>query len=106
VPKGVEVNVHIHPGGGSAVRANPHSKIVQAFSKAYQEVFKTPCAFTYSGGSIPIIQELSEASKGEVVLMGLGLPDDQIHAPNEHFGLDRIEKGYLIIARTLELLAN
>ena len=38
--------------------------------------------------------------------MGLGLPDDQIHAPNEHFGLDRIEKGYLIIARTLELLAN
>lgn len=105
-PKGVEVNVHIHPGGGSAVRANPQSKIVQAFSEAYQEVFKTPCAFTYSGGSIPIIQELSEASKGEVVLMGLGLPDDQIHAPNEHFGLDRIEKGYLIIARTLELLAN
>jgi acetylornithine deacetylase/succinyl-diaminopimelate desuccinylase-like protein len=105
-PAGVEVKVHIHPGGGNAVRANPSSKIVQAFANAYQEVFNAPCAFTYSGGSIPIIQELSDASQSEVVLMGLGLPDDMIHAPNEHFGIDRIEKGYLIIARTLEILAN
>lgn len=105
-PKGVEVKVHVHPGGGSAVRANPSSKVVQAFAKAYEEVFKAPCAFTYSGGSIPIIQQLADASQGEVVLMGLGLPDDQIHAPNEHFGLDRIEKGFLIISRTIELLAK
>lgn len=105
-PDGVEVKVHIHEGGGKAVRANPASKVVQAFSKAYQEVYNTPCAFTYSGGSIPIIQQLSDTSQSEVVLMGLGLPDDQIHAPNEHFGLDRIEKGFLIIARTLEILSN
>lgn len=105
-PEGVEVKVHIHEGGGKAVRANPASKVVQAFATAYQEVFNGPCAFTYSGGSIPIIQQLSDASDSEFVLMGLGLPDDQIHAPNEHFGLDRIEKGYLIIARTLELLGR
>lgn len=105
-PEGVKVSVHIHEGGGNAVRANPTSNVVQAFAKAYEEVFNLPCAFTYSGGSIPIIQELSEASSSEVVLMGLGLPGDQIHAPNEHFGLDRIEKGFLIITRTLELLAN
>ncbi|MBS4166906.1 Cys-Gly metallodipeptidase dug1 [Neochlamydia sp. AcF65] len=105
-PEGVEVKVHIHAGGGKAVRIEPSSKCVQAFAKAYEEVYKTSCAFTYSGGSIPIIQQLSEASQSEVVLMGLGLPDDQIHAPNEHFGIDRLEKGYLIIARTLEFLAN
>lgn len=105
-PKGVEVKVHIHEGGGPAVRANPSSKVVQAFAQAYQEVFNVPCVFTYSGGSIPIVQQLSDASGSEVVLMGLGLPDDQIHAPNEHFGLDRIEKGYLIIARTVEILGR
>jgi acetylornithine deacetylase/succinyl-diaminopimelate desuccinylase-like protein len=38
--------------------------------------------------------------------MGLGLPDDQIHASNEHFGLDRLEKGFLIIARALQVLSN
>ncbi len=105
-PDGIEIKVHIHPGGGKPIRANPTSKIVQAFAKAYEEVFNSPCAFTYSGGSIPIIQQLTDASGGEVVLMGLGLPGDLIHAPNEHFGLDRIEKGYLIIARTIELLAK
>lgn len=105
-PEGIDIKVHLHEGGGSAVRANPSSKVVQAFSKAYEEVFKSPCSFTYSGGSIPIVEELSNASQSEVVLMGMGLPDDQIHAPNEHFGLDRIEKGFFIIARTVELLAN
>lgn len=105
-PKGVDVKVHIHEGGGKAVRANPSSKVVQSFAQAYQEVFHAPCAFTYSGGSIPIIQKLTEASQSEVVLMGMGLPGDQIHAPNEHFGLDRLEKGFLIIARTIELLAK
>lgn len=105
-PEGIEIKVKIHEGCGKAVRANPNSKVVQAFSTAYQEVFNKPCSFTYSGGSIPVIEKLSAASQSEVVLMGLGLPGDQIHAPNEHFGLDRIEKGFVIIARTLETLGN
>ncbi len=104
-PEGIQVKVHIHDGGGNAARSNPSSKVVQAFAKAYEEVFNAPCVFTYSGGSIPIVQKLTEASSSEMVLMGLGLPDDQIHAPNEHFGLDRIEKGFLIIARTIEILS-
>jgi acetylornithine deacetylase/succinyl-diaminopimelate desuccinylase-like protein len=34
------------------------------------------------------------------------LPDDQIHAPNEHFGIDRLEKGFLVISRAIELLSK
>lgn len=105
-PAGIKVNVDIHPGGGRAVRASPHSKIARAFSKAYEEVYHKPCQRVLGGGSIPIVTELAEASQSEVVLMGLGLDDDKIHAPNEHFGLDRLEKGHLIIARTLEILAT
>lgn len=103
-PEGVAVKVHVHSGGGKAVRANASSIIAQAFAKAYGEAFQKPCEFIFSGASIPIITELAEASKSEVVLMGLGLPDDQIHAPNEHFGVDRLAEGAVIIARTLELL--
>lgn len=103
-PEGVEAKVHIHEGGGKAVRANPSSKVVQAFAKAYEDVFNAPCAFTYSGGSIPIVQQLSDISHSEIVLVGLGLPGDQIHAPNEHFGIDRIEKGFLVIAEAIKKL--
>jgi acetylornithine deacetylase/succinyl-diaminopimelate desuccinylase-like protein len=105
-PKGVKVRVQIHPGGGKAVRSSPSSNVVQAFAKAYSEVYNAPCEFIFEGGSIPIVTELAKASGSEVVLVGVGLGDDQIHAPNEHFGLDRFEKGFLIISRTLFLLAE
>lgn len=105
-PEGTSVNVHLHPGGGTAIRANPNSNVVQAFAKAYAEVFRAPCQFIFEGGSIPIVTELAKASGSDIVLLGLGLPDDQIHAPNEHFGLDRIENGFLILARGIEYLAE
>ncbi len=105
-PDGVSVRVQIHPGGGPALRANPSSKIVKAFAQAYSEVFQAPCQYTLCGASIPIVAELAAASRSEIVLVGLGLVDDQIHAPNERFGLDRLEKGFLIISRTIEILGQ
>lgn len=105
-PPGIQARVNLHPGGGMPSRANPDSKIVKAFAKAYSEVFQSPCEFIFEGGSIPIVTELALASGGQIVLLGLALPDDQIHAPNEHFGLDRLENGFLVIARGIQLLAN
>ena len=104
-PKGVKIDVEVY-GGGKAIRANPSSPVVKAFAKAYEELFKKPCEYIYSGGSIPIVTELAEASESEVILMGFGLPDDQIHAPNEHFGLDRLEKGQFVVYRAIELLMH
>lgn len=105
-PEGTKVSVHPHKGGGKAVRSKIHSKAVKAFAEAYNEIFQTPCEYIYSGASIPIVTELAAASGAEVVMVGLGLPDDEIHAPNEHFGLDRIEKGFLSIARVMQLLRS
>lgn len=103
-PAGIKVKVTLHRGGGKAVRANPSTKIVQTFSRAYEEVFNKPCSFIFEGGSIPIVTELAIVSGAEVVLVGLGLADDHVHAPNEHFGWDRIEQGVRIMARAIELL--
>ncbi|MFA6914979.1 MAG: dipeptidase [Parachlamydiales bacterium] len=105
-PPGIKVEVHIHQGGGKAVQANPNSPVVKAFSDAYTEIFEKKCSYVFEGGSIPVITALAEASKSAVVLLGMGLADDGIHAPNEHFGLDRLEKGFLIIARSIELLGQ
>ncbi|KAF3361612.1 Cytosolic non-specific dipeptidase [Chlamydiales bacterium STE3] len=104
-PGGLKTSINLHGGGGAATRTNPHSKAVQAFAKAYEEVFQKNCQFILSGASIPIAAKLSEAANAEMVLLGLGLSTDCIHAPNEHFGIDRLEKGALIIAKAIEFLS-
>jgi len=103
-PKGVKVTVHVHPGGDVAARSSADTAIATAFTKAYEEIFGKTCQKIYCGASIPVAVKLTKASGAELALVGLGLPDDDIHAPNEHFGLDRIEKGFLSIARTIQLL--
>jgi acetylornithine deacetylase/succinyl-diaminopimelate desuccinylase-like protein len=105
-PEGIVVDAQVRPGGGFATRAKASSIVAQAFAKAYSEVFGKTCEYIFEGASIPIVPELSAASGSEVVMLGLGLADDQIHAPNEHFGLDRIEKGFLIMALAIEKLGN
>jgi acetylornithine deacetylase/succinyl-diaminopimelate desuccinylase-like protein len=103
-PEGIKIAVNVHAGSGAACRSDMNSRGVKAFAKAYEEIFAKQIPYTFEGGSIPIINALAKASGSEVVLLGLGLPDDYIHAPNEHFGIDRLEKGALITARGIELL--
>lgn len=105
-PAGIQVNVNIHPGQGKAVRVSPNAEVVKAFAKAFEEVFAHPCEFIFEGASIPIVPELAAACGGETILLGLGLTTDQIHAPNEHFGVDRLKKGMLMMARAIEILAT
>lgn len=101
----MQVKVNVHPGGKPA-GAKISSTAVKAFSEAYLEIFRKSPEFIYSGASIPIIPALATASGSEIVLVGLGLESDHIHAPNERFSLDRLEKGALIMARALELLSQ
>lgn len=44
-------------------------------------------------GSIPIAALFDEVLQAPVILMGFGLPDDSIHAPNEKFSLRQLRKG-------------
>lgn len=105
-PKGVNVAVEIYHGGGMACRANPHSEVANAFSKAYEDLFQIPCKKILDGGTIPIATKLKELSGAELVLVGFGLPDDNIHAPNEHFGINRLEKGFCMMIRAIENLSR
>lgn len=104
-PLGVKISAKTHHGWGAAVRSRIQAVPVKAFAQAFSDVFQIPCKYVLEGASIPVVTDLARACGGEVVLLGLGLPDDLIHAPNEHFGVDRLEKGCLIMARGIELLA-
>lgn len=104
-PKGLEIKVEMHHGA-IAYRSAFDSFIVKTAALAYEEIFGKPCKYLFCGASVPIVVDLVRASKAEVAMIGVGLPDDDIHAPNEHFGLDRFELGYLIIGRILSRLST
>lgn len=104
-PEGVKVHAVAHKGSGKPIKVSPHSTVVKAFSTAFEDVFENKCEYIFEGGSIPITAELTEASGAETILLGLGLASDQIHAPNEHFGIDRLEKGMLVMAQAMINLA-
>jgi len=105
ISKGLELQVEWEHGG-KAVRSSPHTPLVKMVAKAYEEIFGIPCQMTFSGGSVPIVADLAAISDAQVVLLGTGLVTDDIHAPNEHFGLDRFEQGFLIIGRILGALSE
>jgi acetylornithine deacetylase/succinyl-diaminopimelate desuccinylase-like protein len=54
--------------------------------------------------SDPIVSDFNHTLNSPVVLMGFGLPDENLHAPNEHFNLENFDKGILTICSFLELI--
>lgn len=102
-PQGMKVEVQKH-SGAFAFRGHPRSKLAKAIATAAKEVTGKKCRNILSGASIPIVAALMRAIGAEMVGMGYGLPSDDIHAPNEHFDWERLEKGFLTLARAIELL--
>ena len=97
VPKSVKVKVTPHHGGTPAV-VSTHSNGYQAASKAFEQSWgKTPIP-TMEGGSIPIVALFMQELKIEPILMGFGLDSDDIHSPNESYGLFNYYKGIETIA--------
>ena len=105
-PTGIKVEVKIHPGVGRALWTTAESTIVKASAKALSGVLEKPCGYLYCGGTIPILANLQEACGGDVALIGFDLPTDRIHAPNEHFSLPRLKKGFATICSLLTHLAD
>ena len=60
---------------------------VRAAAFAFEKGFGAGPVFIRSGGSIPVVNTFQKILGCPAVLMGFGLPDDQIHGPNEKFNL-------------------
>jgi acetylornithine deacetylase/succinyl-diaminopimelate desuccinylase-like protein len=101
VPAGVEVEVRlISAGDPCLIRVdNPY---IQAATRALREVWGKETVFIRSGGSIPIVGDFDRHLGAPSVMMGFGLPDDNIHAPNEKFYLKNFELGIVSLIRFLE----
>jgi acetylornithine deacetylase/succinyl-diaminopimelate desuccinylase-like protein len=79
---------------------------MQAAVAALQDVFGREVVLMRSGGSIPIVSLFSKVLGAPSILMGFGLPDDNLHAPNEKMKLDNVFRGIDASARYLRLLAR
>jgi acetylornithine deacetylase/succinyl-diaminopimelate desuccinylase-like protein len=96
-PKSVEVKVtSLH--GSKAWMTDFDNVYVQAAGRAVEKGFGKRPVYTREGGSIPIVADFQEALNAPVVLFGFGLPDDNLHAPNEKFNLDNLFNGILASA--------
>jgi len=103
-PKGIEIAVRlIHAGDPIVVSTdNPY---VRAATSAMHAVFGADTVFIRSGGSIPIVGDFIRELHIPTLLMGFGLPDDNLHAPNEKFHLANFHRGIESVIRFLTNVA-
>lgn len=100
-PAGVEVTVRkIH--GGEPVIVPIDTPPMRAAAAALKETFGKEPVFIREGGSIPIAALFYQILGVPVVMMGFGLPDDNLHAPNEKYSLSQFFKGMRTVARFFE----
>jgi acetylornithine deacetylase/succinyl-diaminopimelate desuccinylase-like protein len=100
-PKSVKVTVrNLH--GGDAWLASATSPALQAAGRAVERAFGRPPVFTREGGSIPIIASFDRILGVPAVLLGIGLQDDNAHAPDEKLDIDNFYRGIEAAAYLME----
>ncbi len=101
------VSLEFVPGhSGQAYVMDPMSKFGLAAQRALQTTFNAKPALIREGGSIPIVHDFKQILGADTLLLGLALPDCQIHSPNENFSLDIFNAGIRLNQRLLEELAG
>jgi acetylornithine deacetylase/succinyl-diaminopimelate desuccinylase-like protein len=104
-PPGLRVEVRVL-SSGEPVQLDPSHPSIAAASRALASTFHRPTVFIRLGGSIPIVSRFQDSLHTPVVLMGFGLPDDRLHAPNEKFYLPNFFNGIRAVAAFWENMAN
>ncbi|MFN8007568.1 MAG: dipeptidase [Terriglobia bacterium] len=93
-PSSVELKVTRMHGGKAWVAPIDHPAI-QAASRALEKGFGKRPVFVREGGSIPVVATFQELLGLPSVLMGVGLPDENSHAPNEKLDLFNYHHGII-----------
>ena len=104
-PAGVQVRVESLQGS-RPWRSSPNAPIYRAASRALESVFGVPPVRVAHGGTLPIAPEFADLLQAPVVVMGFALPGANMHAPNEWFPLDHIEKGIKTMTRLYTFLGE
>ncbi|MDX1520308.1 MAG: dipeptidase [Anaerolineae bacterium] len=66
---------------------------LEAAAEAYEIGFGRRPQYKREGGTLPIVGLINKILNAPVVMMGFGLPDDNLHAPNERYYLPNFYRG-------------
>lgn len=91
-PKSVRVEVKSGHGGEPYV-VSPTSPKTQAALRTLKKAFDAEPVLLREGGSIPIVTDFKRILGADTLMMGLALPEDNAHSPNERFSLECFTKG-------------
>ncbi|MCB9556190.1 MAG: dipeptidase [Deltaproteobacteria bacterium] len=105
-PPHVNVTVTRERNQGDAIWVDADFPAMQVARDAVRKVFGTAPHLTLEGGSIPIVANFKKVLRRDTILLGFGLPDDRLHAPNEKFDLRMLDRGMKTVAHLLNDLAT
>ncbi len=87
------------------VQVDTSDEAFDVLDEAFRTVVGRGLSFTRSGGSLPILEVLGRGGAA-VILAGIGLPDDHLHAPNERLAVEQFFDGVRVYARFFDTLGN
>jgi acetylornithine deacetylase/succinyl-diaminopimelate desuccinylase-like protein len=96
-PKTVELKI-TRMQGGKPWMTEFDNRFVQAAARAVERGFGRTPVFNREGGSIPVVSTFQEELNVPSVLFGVGLPDENAHAPNEKLDLSNFHNGVIASA--------
>jgi acetylornithine deacetylase/succinyl-diaminopimelate desuccinylase-like protein len=103
-PEGAEVEIE-DLGVALPAALDPDHPVVRAAAAGIERATGWPAVSVRLGGTLPVIAVL--AARGvPTVLTGFGLPDDAIHAPDEHLRVEYLETGTRAAMAILEELGG
>jgi acetylornithine deacetylase/succinyl-diaminopimelate desuccinylase-like protein len=103
-PKTVELKVtRMH--GGKPWMTEFDNKYVRAAGRAIEQGFGKAPVFNREGGSIPVVSTFQEELGLPSVLFGVGLPDENAHAPDERLDLGNFHNGIIASAYLYQEIA-
>ncbi len=92
--------------GGEPYLVSPTGPLAQASLRALKAAFDREPVLLREGGSIPILTDFKNILSADALLLGLALPDDNPHSPNEKFSLEAFAKGMRMSALLWQELAG
>ena len=103
-PKWADVKV-VPLHSGEPVQVEVDAPAFAVLDRAFQEVVGRRTVAVRAGGSIPVVTALAQGG-APVLLTGIGLPDDRLHAPNEKVTLSQVWDGIRVFGRFFEMMAG
>ena len=91
--------------GADPAQMKLSNPVFKKLDQAFREVVGRAPVAARAGGSIPIVPALASGG-APVVMTGIGLPDDRLHAPNEKLDLKQLWDGINVFRRFYELLGS